>query len=59
MKKEKIKITFEYTLRIIEKTNNPCKQCALGVGSFSCMSRKLCKYTNEKPYVYYYEGVCE
>lgn len=57
--KEKVKITFDYTLKTIQKTTNPCKQCAMSIGSFSCMSRKLCKYTDDKPQVYYFEGVSE
>ena len=56
---EKVKVTFDYTIKTIDKTSNPCKQCALSVGNFSCMSRKLCKYTDEKPQVYYFNGVSE
>ena len=59
MREKEIKITFSYSLKEIEHTSNPCKYCALSVGNFSCMSRKLCKYTDKNPFVYYFNGLCE
>lgn len=58
MKKgDKIELTFKYTLREIERTNNPCEHCALRAGLFSCFSRRHCKYNQGNSLVYYYDGV--
>jgi hypothetical protein len=59
MKNEKIKVTFEYTIKTIEPTLNFCLECALNIGQWHCMSRKLCKYTNETPQVYFFNGLVE
>lgn len=55
---EKIKLSFEFTLRKIEKTDNPCKDCALSVGAHNlmCFNKAACKYSDDNPMVYYYEG---
>lgn len=56
---EKVKLTFEYSLKTIKKTENPCASCVLRVDEFGCYSRKSCKYTDENPQVYYFEGLVE
>lgn len=57
--KKIIEFVFKYSLKEIEKTNNPCNQCAFCVRSLCCMSRKLCKYTEESPFVYIFEGIAQ
>lgn len=52
-----VEITFDYALKTIEPTKDFCSHCALCVNKVMCMSRSLCKYSDESPQVYYFRGV--
>lgn len=58
-KKEIIKIIFEYSLKTINKTENPCRECVFSVGNSMCFGKELCKYTDDNPVVYYFESLKE